>query len=290
MSENVITQKAGLSILNKNAGLEKASRVKKVKAQKEEKEPKKWIILLGRISFFVALIAFWEVGAQTGLIDTFFWSKPSDIFNTLMIITANGSIWADTLYTFKSTIYGFILGTLGGSVIGLSFWWSKYYARIFEPFIIMFESMPKLALAPIIVLVFGLGLASKIAVAVAITIVITTLTTYNGVKQADKDLIRMLYSLGATRWQVFTKVVIPWTMPYIISALRINIGLALTGAIVGEYVGSTQGLGRMIIYAGQTYEIPLIWAGIFTLSVLSMVLYLLVGWLEKRFLKGMLHN
>jgi NitT/TauT family transport system permease protein len=154
----------------------------------------------------------------------------------------------------------------------------------------MFESTPKLALAPIIVLVFGLGLASKVAIAVAITIVITTLTTYNGLKRVDGDLIRMMYSLGASRWQLFSKVVVPWTLPSIISALRINIGLALTGAIVGEYVGSENGLGRMIFYAGQTYEISLIWAGIFCLSALSMLLYFIIGWVETTLLKGMLHQ
>jgi NitT/TauT family transport system permease protein len=106
----------------------------------------------------------------------------------------------------------------------------------------------------------------------------------------DNDLIRMIYSLGATRFQVFAKVVVPWTMPSIISALRINIGLALTGAIVGEYIGSTNGIGRMIFYAGQTYEISLIWAGIFNLSLLSMILYFLVSQLEKVLLAGMLHQ
>ena len=125
--------------------------------------------------------------------------------------------------------------------------------------------------------------------AVAITIIITTLTTYNGMKQVDKDLVRMIFALGASKWQVFTKVVVPWTMPAIISALRINIGLALTGAIVGEYIGSDAGLGRMIFYAGQTYEISLIWAGIFNLSLLSIGLYLIISWLEKKLLKGILH-
>jgi NitT/TauT family transport system permease protein len=239
---------------------------------------------------FVGIVLLWEIGARTGLINSFFWSMPSEIVQTWLTIAADGSVWKDTLYTFRSTIYGFVIGTVGGALIGLSFWWSKHYAKIAEPFIIAFEAMPKLALAPIVVLIFGLGLESKVAMAVAITVVITTLTTYNGVRQVDKDLVRMIYSLGASRLQVFTKIVVPATMPSIISALRINIGLALTGAIVGEYIGSTAGLGRLIFYAGQTYEISLIWAGIFNLSILSMLLYLFVTWLEKVLLKGMLHH
>ncbi|RCW77254.1 ABC transporter permease [Saliterribacillus persicus] len=252
-------------------------------------EPKEYLLNVGRLAAFLLMILIWEAGARIGLIDSFFWSMPSEIIQTWTIIAVDGSVWNDTFYTFQSTIYGFVLGTVGGAVIGLSFWWSKYYAKIAEPFLIIFEAMPKLALAPIVVLIFGIGLSSKVAMAVAITIIITTLTTYNGMKQVDKDLVRMIFALGASRWQVFTKVVVPWTMPSIISALRINIGLALTGAIVGEYIGSTHGLGRMIFYAGQTYEISLIWAGIFNLSLLSVGLYLLISWLEKKLLKGILH-
>lgn len=254
------------------------------------KEPQEWLLNTGRLAVFLLLITLWEIGARIGVIDSFFWSMPSEIIQTWTTIAVDGSVWTDTLYTFQSTIYGFVLGTVGGAMIGLSFWWSKYYAKIAEPFLIIFEAMPKLALAPIVVLIFGIGLSSKVAMAVAITIIITTLTTYNGMKQVDKDLVRMIFALGATKWQVFTKVIVPWTMPSIISALRINIGLALTGAIVGEYIGSTHGLGRMIFYAGQTYEISLIWAGIFNLSLLSIGLYLLISWLEKKLLKGMLHG
>ncbi|MDB5084596.1 MAG: transporter permease, partial [Bacilli bacterium] len=220
----------------------------------------------------------------------FFWSQPSEIAKTWWIGVQSGQVWQDTLYTFRSTVFGFLIGTFGGSVLGLSFWWSKYYARICEPFIIMFEAMPKLALAPIVVLIFGLGIWSKIAIAFAITVVITTLTTYTGVRSVDKDLVRMVYSLGANRLQVFTHVIVPSAVPAIISALRINIGLALTGAIVGEYIGSDHGLGRMIFYAGQTYEVSLIWANIFNLSALSMLLYVIVARLESTLLKGVMHQ
>ncbi len=256
----------------------------------EMSSPKPWIVAAGQTGVFLLIIVLWELFARLGIINPFFWSQPTEIAKTWWTSVQSGAVWLDTMYTFRSTVLGFLLGTAGGTLIGLSFWWSKYYARIFEPFIIMFEAMPKLALAPIVVLVFGIGISSKVAMGFAITVVITTLTTYNGVKSVDKDLVRMVYSLGASRWQVFRKVIVPSAMPAMISALRINIGLALTGAIVGEYIGSEQGLGRMIFYAGQTYEISLIWANIFNLSVLSMLLYLLVGRLEKWLLKGFTHQ
>lgn len=248
-----------------------------------------WVIG-GRIALLILFLTVWEVGARIGAINPFFWSMPSKIVAKWSQIASDGSVWTDTFYTFRSTVIGFVIGTVSGAIIGLSFWWSTYYAKIVEPFLIAFESMPKLALAPIIVLVFGMGLSSKVAMAVAITIVITTLTTFNGLKSVDTDMIRMVYSLGGTRWQVFRKIVFPWTLPAIISALRLNIGLALTGAIVGEYLGSSHGLGRLIFFAGQTYDIALIWAGIFNLSVLSMLLYFAVGRIEKSLLKGILHQ
>ncbi len=159
-----------------------------------------------------------------------------------------------------------------------------------EPFLIVFEGMPKLALAPIVVLVLGIGIASKIGMAVALTIVISALTTYSGMRAVDRDLVRLVFSLGATRWQVFSKVILPGTFPAILSAMRINIGLALAGAIVGEFIGSQHGLGRSIDYAGQTYNIALIWSGVFTLSLLSVALYIVTTWLENTLLRRFFHT
>ncbi|MGE3245623.1 MAG: ABC transporter permease, partial [Beijerinckiaceae bacterium] len=156
-------------------------------------------------------------------------------------------------------------------------------------YIICLESIPKLALAPLIILVFGMGLASKVAIATALTLIVTTLTVYAGVQAVDKDQEKLFYSLGASRWQIFQKLVMPSCIPWIISILRVNIGLALTGAIVGEFVASQHGLGRTILYAGSTYEIALVWVAVIVLSALSMVMYATVSWLEKVLQKGIVH-
>ena len=146
--------------------------------------------------------------------------------------------------------------------------------------------MPKLALAPLIILVFCIGLASKVVIAVALTIVVSTLTTYAGVRALDPDGEKLFYSLGASRWQVFRKLVGPFCLPWIISVLRVNIGLALTGAIVGEFIASQQGLGRTIFYAGSTYEISLVWVSVFVLSILAVIMYAAVSWAERMLRKG----
>ena len=181
-----------------------------------------------RSASWSASSAFWEIGARTGLIDGFFWSQPSAICATpCVIFFTEGDAWTDISFTFRSTIFGFLIGTTAGSLLGLSFWWSRNYAAIAQPYIICFESMPKLALAPLIILVFGIGLASKVAIAIALTVVVSTLTAYAGVKALDPDGEKLFYSLGATRWQVFRKLVVPFCLPWIISVLRVNIGLAL---------------------------------------------------------------
>lgn len=246
-----------------------------------------WAIVAVQFGILLTAIALWQAAADNGWIDGFFWSKPSAIYATLLKFFTEGDAWTDIGFTFRSTIFGFLLGTTAGSLLGLSFWWSRNYAAVVQPYIICFESLPKLALAPLVILVFGMGLASKVAIATALTLVVSTLTTYAGVKALDPDGERLLYSLGATRWQVFRKLVVPFSLPWIISVLRVNIGLALTGAIVGEFIASQHGLGRAILYAGSTYDIALVWVAVLVLSTLAMVMYVAVSWLERVLRKGM---
>ena len=245
-----------------------------------------WAIVATQVGILAAAVALWEIGARHGFIDSFFWSQPSKIWQTFLTFFQEGNAWTDISFTFRSTILGFVIGTTAGSLFGLSFWWSRNYAAIVQPYIICFESLPKLALAPLVILVFGIGLTSKVVIAVALTFVISTLTAYAGVKAIDPDGEKLFYSLGATRWQVFRKLVVPFCMPWIISVLRVNIGLALTGAVVGEFIASEHGLGRTILYAGSTYEISLVWVAVIVLSTLAVVMYAAVSWLEGVLRKG----
>jgi NitT/TauT family transport system permease protein len=248
-------------------------------------EPASWKIALTVIGIVVAVFVLWEVFADAGIISTFFWSKPSLIWAAFVTQMTAGTMLADLSFTALSTVYGFLTGIGGGVLIGLSFWWSSFYARTAEPIFIALEAMPKLALAPIIVLVLGLGIGSKVAMAASIVIVIQILNTYAAVRRVDRDEQTLLYSLGASRFQVFSKVVVPSTLPSIISSLRVSIGLSLTGAIVGEYIGSQHGLGKMIQVAGSTFDIASIWVGVFTLAIFAFVLYALLSLVERLLLR-----
>lgn len=257
------------------------------------RQEKRWparYVAMWQVGLVVSVISLWELGGQLGVVDAFFWSYPSQIYVTFTKFVQLGTAYADTWFTFRATILGFAYGTTGGAVIGLSFWWSRNYAAVAQPFLICFEAIPKLALAPLIILVFGMGLASKVALGVAITIVVTTLTTFTAVRAIDLDSERLMYSLGAHRWQVFCKLVVPSVLPWIISCLRVNIGLALTGAIVGEFISSQHGLGRQILHAGEMYDIALIWVAVIILSALAVIMYLIVGQVEKILLKGLMRG
>ena len=238
-------------------------------------------VRFARFTLCVLLVAGWEIATRLHVMDTFYWSSPSIIASTAWQKATQGNLLADIAYTSGSTLLGFVLGTVTGSLIGLSFWWSRTYADISEPFLIVLNALPKLALAPVLVILFGIGFASKVILAFSMTVVVSALAAFSGVKSVDPAMETLMYSLGASRMQVFTKVVIPWSMPWMISSLRVNIALALAGAIVGEFIVSNKGVGRMIIYAGTTFDIKLVWVGVVVLSLLSILMYCGVVLLEK---------
>ncbi len=253
-------------------------------------EERRWpvlTLLLLQLASLTTLLGTWEFGVRAGLIDPFFWSSPSLILRSAIIFFSKGSALYDTWFTFSATLAGFVVGSSLGAVIGLSLWWSVNAAALVEPYIVVINAVPKLAFAPLIILIFGIGIGSKIVLAIALTFVVTTLAAYAGVREVDPDLVRLAYSLGGRRWNVFVSVIVPSALPWVISSLRINIGLALAGTIVGEFVSSRYGLGKMILYAGSTYDMGLIWVGIIILSALSVALYYVVLWLERALLRGM---
>ena len=242
-----------------------------------------WLL---QIVIAVAVIGGWELATRIGLIDPFFWSSPSRIYGAFMITLEEGTLFTDTWFTFEATIIGFLLGSTLGAVIGLSLWWSINAAAVVQPYIVVFTAVPKIALGPLLILIFGIGIGSKIALAVAFTAVITAIAAYAGVRAVDDDLVKLTLSLGGRRRDVFFKIVVPSAMPWITSSLNINIGLALAGAIAGEFISSQYGLGKIIMYAGSTYDMAMIWVGIIILAILAIVLYGAINWLERKFTRG----
>lgn len=247
----------------------------------EERQIGRHAVNLWRWGLLIGLIILWELGARLGWLDPFFFSSPTEIFNTAVTKWQTGDLWRDIAYTSASTLLGFALGTVIGSLIGLLFWFSRRAALVAEPWLVVLNALPKLALAPVLVILFGIGFSSKVILAFLMTVITAAISAWSGAKSVDPALTTLLFSLGARRRQVFTLLVVPSAMPWIISGLRVNIALSMAGSIVGEFIASDRGLGRMIVYAGTTFDLKLVWVGVVVLSILSVLMYLAVVLLEK---------
>jgi NitT/TauT family transport system permease protein len=233
--------------------------------------------ILAVVGFFLL----WEAAVRWGWLSGFLVGQPSGVLRNLIGSIADGSLFSDTGYTIFEAILGFAFGTVIGSVIGLALWYSVFVARLVEPFIAAINSVPKIALAPIIILWFGTGLLSKVALAISLTSIVALITAYQAAKDADKDLQALLFSMGATKRQIFKRVIAPSTLPAIIATFRINIGFALVGAVVGEFISSQHGLGHVIYVASSLYDLNTVWAGLFTLMLVGFLFYHLVEVIEN---------
>lgn len=229
----------------------------------------------------IAFFAVWEIGVRAGWISNFLVGSPACIFALAGRMLISGELVMHTSYTLFEAILGFVIGTILGSLMGLALWYSVFVARLVEPFIVAINSVPKIALAPIIILWFGTGLVSKVALAVSLTAIVALIAAYQAAKDADTDLQSLLISMGATKHQVFYKAVVPSTLPAIIATFRINIGFGLVGAVVGEFISSQKGLGHIIYAASSLYDLNTVWVGLFTLMIMGFVLYYVIDIIER---------
>jgi NitT/TauT family transport system permease protein len=234
-----------------------------------------------RVAIFFLL---WELGVRAGWISSFLVGSPSGIFALGAKMVMSGELLSDTWYTLFEAILGFVIGTIAGSFLGLGLWYSSFVARLVEPFIIAFNSVPKIAFAPIIILWFGTGLVSKVMLAVSLTAIVALIAAYQAAKDADPDLQALMVSMGANKHQIFNKAVIPSTLPAIIATFRINVGFGLVGAVVGEFISSQRGLGHMIYNASSLYDLNSVWVGLFTLMILGFALYYVIDVIERAML------
>lgn len=236
--------------------------------------------LLAVLVFFLV----WEAGVRVGWISEFLIGKPSGIWAIFIKSMMDGSLLWDTGYTLFEALLGFVAGTAIGSVLGLAMWYSVFVARLVEPFIVAINSVPKIALAPIVLLWFGTGLVSKVALVISMTAVVALIAAYQAAKDADKDLQALLYSMGGSKHQIFYGVIVPSALPAIIANFRINIGLGLVGAVVGEFISSKYGLGHLIYTASSLYDLNSVWVGLFVLMLVGFLLYHAIDALERNLL------
>ncbi len=246
----------------------------------KKKKQKKFLILLTQLFILVGFLALWEFAANRGIIDSFITSQPSRILKTLMNLTSNDLLKHIGVTTYE-TVIGFLLGTILGIVIAIILWWSDFLSKVAEPFLVVLNSLPKVALGPVIIIWVGAGTPAIIVMAVAISLIVTILENLNGFLKTDKEIIKMANSFKASKLQILTKIVIPANLSTFINSLKVNIGLSLVGVISGEFLVSKAGLGYLIVYGGQVFKLDLVMTSVIILGVLAGLMYASVLLLEK---------
>lgn len=243
------------------------------------------LIIILRFTILILALGLWELFASLEIIDPFISSSPSRIIKTVKELFIENNLIFHAGITLYETILGFLIAVVLGYVIALMLWWSARARRVLEPYIVVLNSLPKIALGPIIIVWFGSGSKAIIFMAVLIGIIVAIITMLNGFMTADKNKILLLQSMGANKLQILTKLIIPGSVPTLISMLKISVGMAWVGSIMGEYLVSRAGLGYLIVYGGQVFKLDLVMASTVILCILATFMYLLVALLEKIIVK-----
>lgn len=251
-------------------------RIKYLKKVKKEKI----LVIITQILILVGFLILWETLANLKIIDSFITSQPSRIIKTFTNLTSNNLLTHIKVTTYE-TVIGFGLGTVLGLLIAIILWWSKFLAKVSEPFLVVLNSLPKVALGPIIIIWVGSGTSAIIVMAIAISLIVTILEILNGFLKTDKDIIKMAKTFKCNKFQLLTKIVIPANIGTFINSLKVNIGLSLVGVISGEFLVSKAGLGYLIVYGGQVFKLDLVMTSVIVLGILAGIMYGGVLLLEK---------
>lgn len=244
------------------------------------------VIITGcRIAILLLFIAVWQLFSSLNIIDGFLFSSPSRIAVTIKNLYISGDLFKHVATTVFETITGFIIASALGTIIAVCMWWSQKLRAVLEPYVVVLNSLPKIALGPLIIIWFGAGTKSIVFMAVLITIIVTIINMLAGFIQTDESKILLLKSMGATKMQIFAKLVFPSSIPTLISTLKINVGMAWIGSIMGEYLVSKQGLGYLIVYGGQVFKLDLVMASTVILCLLAGFMYFAVALFEKKMIK-----
>lgn len=240
---------------------------------------KRRLILLSQFLLLVAFLVLWEVAPRAHWVNPMLTSYPSAIWPVFTERLGEDTIFFHTWITLAETVIGFAISMVLGIGIAVALWWWEFLYRVVDPFMVVANALPKIALVPIFYIWLG-DVSSIYAMAVAIAVFITILMTYTGFRETDANKIKLIRTFGASKRHVLTKVVLPSSVPTIIAAVKINIGLALVGVIVGEFQAAKAGLGHLIIYGSQIFKMDLVMAAITILAVISTVMYLIIYYVE----------
>ena len=238
-------------------------------------------VLLCQLLCAAVGLALWQWATASGTANAFLYGSPIEIAGALAATVTDGSLWTDTYTTAAETLAGFILGNSVGMTIGLLLWYSRFLSRVLEPFILALGSIPIIALAPVTIIWFGTGFASKVAMSTLSVVVVAIIIAYKGARGVDPDQINLMRALGARRPQIFRYLIVPASLTDIFAGLKLTVGFALVGAIVGEFMSSSDGLGHQIFKSGSLYAISSVMAELIATIVLALLLSAIVVRMER---------
>lgn len=244
-----------------------------------------WIAVT-QLLLLIGFVAAWEWAAETGRINAFIFSRPSRVWELSFRLAAQGELLHHLGATVYRTLLGFAIATGAGVGVASALWWSPFWARVTDPYLVVLNSVPKVALGPLFIVWLGMNVRSVLAMTVSICIVVTVVMMHTAFRDADPNKLLLLRSFGAGRGQQFLKVVFPGAVPTLIGAVKVNIGLAWVGTIMGEFLVAGTGLGYLIVYGGQVFNMTLVMSSIVLLLLVSSALYYVVDWAEGRTLRA----
>lgn len=230
-------------------------------------------------------LLFWQYLADKEIINTFVFSSPKNCLNTLINLYQKNNLFNHIYITFYETVLSFLIGTIIGILIASILWWNKTLAKILDPYLTILNSLPKVALGPIIIIWAGASMKSIIIMALLISVIITTMNVYEGFKNIDPIKIKLMNALNATKRQLYTKLILPGSFNTIISTLKINISMSLVGVIMGEFLVSKEGIGYLIMYGSQIFNLDLVITGIIVLCIFATIMYYLILMIENKLIK-----
>jgi NitT/TauT family transport system permease protein len=242
----------------------------------KERKRRRRFVQLSRFVLLAALLALWELAASLKWVDSMLTSKPSRLASSFRELALQGDLWKHTWTTGLETIVGIAVSMIAGTLIAVLFWWSTYASEVLEPYVVVLNALPKVALGPIFYIWLG-DRYSVYGMAVAISIIVTIMMIEHGFKELAQTKLKLMESFGATKLQMLTMVMLPASVPNFVATLKVNVGLTLVGVVMGEFLSSKAGLGYLIIYGGQVFQMNLVMVSVCMLALMSAVLYGLVN-------------
>ena len=246
----------------------------------------KFLVHLVQLLVIVVFVFLWEYLSNNGIINSFIYSSPSKAMNTIYGLYLDGNLFRHIWITVYETFISFSLATILGTIIAIILWYSEFVYKVVEPYLTVINSLPKVALGPIIIIIFGANINSIIIMALLISLIVTISNVYNGFVNTDGNKIKLMKSFKASKWQILWNLVIPNNYHVIINSLKINVSMSLIGVIMGEFLVSKEGIGYLINYGSQVFNLNLVFGGIIILLVVSYVMYIMVVYIEKVLIKN----